>query len=127
MSTVPSVIRLSLYRRVAVTVCKVQEVLELAFSYSEVVILDLERLGKLRAEFLREKDPSQKQTKLNELLSLVQENWVHLVGQVAEENNPERLLALVTDLDQILEARRARRASSTNRSSELRAREKNRE
>ena len=77
--------------------------------HSEVVISHLEHLRQLRAEFLQEPDPHKKQRRLDELLSLVEEHWAHLVGQVADEKDPERLRALVTELDQILQNRRMRR------------------
>ena len=71
-------------------------------------------------EFLREQDPLKKQSMLDDLLSLVQEHWVRLVGQVAEEKDPERLRALVAELDQILQARRMRRAENGDFSSAYR-------
>jgi hypothetical protein len=74
-------------------------------------------LRQVRAEFLQEQDPLKKQSMLDELLSLVQEHWVHLVGQVAEEKDPERLRALVAELDQILQARRMRGAENRDPSS----------
>ena len=87
---------------------------------SEAVISHLERLRTLRVEFLQEKDPLKKQGMLDELLSLVQEHWVHLVGQVAEEDDPERLRALVAELNQILQARRTRGTVAGNSTSKLR-------
>ena len=103
-----------MYRRTAATVCNVRKVSLNGTSRSEVVISHLERLHELRTEFLQEQNPLKKQAMLDELLSLIQDHWIHLVGQVAEENDPERLRALVTELDQILQARSMRRRATGN-------------
>jgi hypothetical protein len=49
---------------------------------------------------------------LDELLSLIQEHWIHLVGLVAEEEDPDRLRTLVAELDQLLEARKLQRSEN---------------
>ena len=70
--------------------------------------MELDRLRPLHQEFLLEPDPAKKNEILDELLTLIQEHWIHFVGLVAAEEDSTRLQLLVDDLDHILEARRGR-------------------
>jgi hypothetical protein len=81
-------------------------------TFSEVAISQLERLRQLHQEFLLDPDPAKKHEILDELLTLVQEHWNHFLGLLASEEDPVRLNALVQELDQILETRKARAAKT---------------
>lgn len=73
--------------------------------------MELDRLRPLHQEFLLEPDPAKKHKILGELLTLVQEYWIHFVGLAAAEEDPTRLQSWVDDLDKILEAWRTRSAT----------------
>lgn len=66
-----------------------------------------DELSELRSRLSRESDPAKKKEILARMLQHIQVRWENLFTLMSNEHNPERMLLMLAELDDLLETRRA--------------------
>jgi hypothetical protein len=68
--------------------------------------LESDELLELRNQFSRESDPAKKEEIVSRILSHVQTQWERLFKTLSNEQNPDRMLLMLAELDDLFETRR---------------------
>ena len=68
---------------------------------------DGDELRELRDQFTSEPDPTRKEEILAQMLHHVQLRWEQLFTSISTEHNPDRMLLMLAELDEICESRKA--------------------
>lgn len=64
-------------------------------------------MRELRRELARESDRAKREQLIARMLDHVQIRWEQLFTSVSNEQNPERMLLMLAELDEIFESRKA--------------------
>jgi hypothetical protein len=68
-----------------------------------------DEFGNLRERLLSEKDPHEREKLISHVLHSVQIEWSELLDKLSDEQNPERMILLLADLNDLIEQRKKSR------------------